>query len=62
MKLLKGEWSLVLKVKVNMPQNTDALYEKAAETLAKILINKLHQKEINRLINLLEQDNFKINL
>lgn len=62
MKLLKEGWSLVLKVKVNMPENPDVLCKKATETLAKILINKLQQKEINQLMDLLERDDFNLNL
>lgn len=50
-----------MKVKVNMPEDPTVLNEKAAETLAKILVNKLQPKEIDQLINLLEKDDPRVN-
>jgi hypothetical protein len=49
-------WSLLLKVKVNMPEDPTELYEKFNDTLAKILVNKLQPKEVDQLIDLLEKD------
>ncbi len=53
---------MLLKVNVNMPEDTTELYEKLNDTLAKILIKKLHPNEIERLINLLEKEDFNLTL
>lgn len=47
---------MVKKVKVNLPKDMDALVNKASETIAKILVNKLQPKEIEQLIEVLEDD------
>ena len=52
---------MVLKVVVNMPKDPTKLYEKAAEELAKILVNKLRPKEVDKLIELLENDDTRVN-
>ncbi len=53
---------MLLKVNVNMPEDTTELYEKLNDTLAKILIKKLQPNEIERLINLLEKEDFNLTL
>ncbi|HIG0360444.1 hypothetical protein [Clostridium botulinum] len=47
---------MVKKVKVNLPKDIDAFADKASEVIAKVLINKLQPKEIEQLIEVLEDD------
>lgn len=53
---MEGGGSLILKVKVNKPEDPTELYKKFNETLSKILINKLRPEEVDQLIDLLEKD------
>lgn len=53
---------MILKVDVNLPQNTEELIEKVTETAARILVHKLNSKEIEQLISLLQDEEFNINL
>lgn len=52
----------MIKVKVNFPKDTTELENKAAETIAKILINKLQPKEVDELIEILQDDTTNIRL
>lgn len=51
---------MVKKVKVNLPKDMDALVNKASETIAKILVNKLQPKEIEQLIDVLNDEKLNI--
>lgn len=54
---------MVLKVKVNMPEDLTEIEDKLTDTLAEILVRRLQPKEVNRLIDLLENDDdFEIKL
>lgn len=51
-----------MKVKaiINYPKDMDALYDKASDVLADILIKKLQPNEIDKLVALLEDKNKEI--
>lgn len=51
-----------MNVKVNMPEDVSKLNKVATEVLAKILINKLPENEINQLIELLKDDTIDIKM
>jgi hypothetical protein len=53
---------LLLKVKVNYPKDMSILENKVAKVLAKILVKKLSEKEIDTLIEILKDDNINIHL
>ncbi|SKA89528.1 hypothetical protein SAMN05428976_11324 [Clostridium sp. USBA 49] len=53
---------MILKVKVNYPKDMKTLQDKAADTLAKILVNKLQPKEIDQLIEVLKDDKVNITM
>lgn len=50
---------MLLKVKVDYPQDMSILENKLAQTLAKILIRKLSTGEIDKLIEVLEDEKIK---
>lgn len=53
---------MILKVKVNYPKDMKIIEDKAAETLAKILVNRLQPKEVEQLIEVLKDDTINISL
>lgn len=60
-KLIKNEgWSMVLNVIVHWPEDMETLEKKAAEVLADILIKKLQMQELEKLIEVLQEDSFNL--
>lgn len=51
-----------LKVKVNMPEDTEIFSKKIAESLSCIFMNKLQPDEIDKLIEQLGREDFKLKL
>lgn len=51
---------MILKVKVNYPKDMKLLEDKLADTLAKILVNKLQPKEVEELMDYLKDDKVSI--
>ncbi len=53
---------MILRVNVNLPENTELLTAKAAEVVAKILVNKLDTREMEHLIRFLQKGDEKLDL
>jgi hypothetical protein len=51
---------LILKVTVNFPEDPTELMDKAADIMSDILIKKLQPKEIETLIDVLNDENLNI--
>ncbi|MGL4107013.1 hypothetical protein [Clostridium sp. LP20] len=51
-----------MKINVNIvyPEDKTILYEKAADILSDILIKRLQPKEVKRVIEILEDENYEI--
>lgn len=59
---LKGGWSLDIRVRIEYldEDGIEKFQEKAADLLSSILIKKLQPKEIDELVEILEDDSNKI--
>jgi hypothetical protein len=60
--ILRGVWSLILKVEVNWPKDRGKLEEKAADIISDILIRKLQPRELEKLEEILKDDSINITM
>lgn len=53
---------MILKVNANWPEDMEELENRAAEELAKILAKKLQPKEIDELVEILNDDSIQLKI